>query len=150
MKASADSFTDLDMSKGLSIEHQTFASLHWVIHVEVAHAHDIFVDIELTEIPDHCPQSLYGSLHSEHIPNGFGNAGREDVVGHVVIFARRVHLLQFLQGSLIIEAFNIPQSCPQTPRRQDHLEKSCGRNGKRSLLWTSQTKKPVDVINQPW
>ena len=42
---------DLQVRQGLPIQHKSLPTLHRVVHIEVLHAQDILVDVQLAQIP---------------------------------------------------------------------------------------------------
>jgi len=39
------------MGKGLAIEDKTLAFLHGIVDIEIPHAKEIFINVQLTQIP---------------------------------------------------------------------------------------------------
>ena len=136
------------MRQGLSIQHESLASLHRIVDVKVLHAQDILVDVEGMQVPInvishevnlrrasdgpyHGTQGFDGSFVREHVANGFGNGIAEAmrVIGHlVIVILLRVQLLELFDRRLVFEALAFTQTRPQTVTRENSLEEASCRN----------------------
>lgn len=126
-------FTNLDMSQSLPVKYETFTLFHGIINIEVLHAQNFLVDIQLSKIPssasrppnhcttkrsapNHSSQRFHGTLAAYHVPDTLWHRLTQYLVIliHAVMFVSGIQFFQFLKGLIKSKAFALAQAGPET------------------------------------
>lgn len=136
------------MAESLSIKYQPHPLPDRIVDVEVLHTQDIFIDIELAEVPYDRAQRLHGELVAFHLADWGRNTVWKQRVGRIVLVhgnilagSRWVNSFELLESFLVFQPFDGTERGPQAVGREHGLQQGLRSFRQGSLYCDCVSKK---------